>query len=175
MKLQMDWRRLTAIGFLAIASGLVGCATFQEQASPKLTAELTTGAGRSAAPPAKYTVEIRPEKGKPQAVEKELTDETHVQTALEQSGAAKKYARMQVELYRPLKSGVWHKMSLEFDRDEHRVPPEYDYSLLPGDRIIVTEDPTNVLDDIMQYALRPLGFKPPSKKDKVKEKYEIRG
>ena len=175
MTRRMELRRLTIFGLAAIASGLVGCSAFKEQISPQLRSEVSPGNGPAATPPAKYTVEIRPEKGKPQAMERELTDQLHVQAALEQTGVAKKWARMNVEVYRPLPSGGWHKMSLEFDREHHQVPPEYDYALLPGDRIVVVQDTSNIMDDIMERTLAPLGVVPPTKKPKVSDKYQIRG
>jgi hypothetical protein len=175
MTLWMEHRRLTVLGLAAILSGLVGCSMFKEKATPKLGAEVVPGAAPDAPPPAKFTVEIRPDKGKPQAVEKPLGDQTHVQTALEQTGALKKFKRATVEVYRPLPNGGWHKMNLEFDRETHRIPPEYDYAVLAGDRIIVIEDSSTIMDDVMQRALSPLGITPPKKKDPLRERYEIRG
>lgn len=170
-----EQRRLTALGLVAIVSGLVGCSMFKEKATPKLSAEVTPGTAPNGPQAAKYVVEIRSEKGKPQAVEKPLGDPIQVQTALEQTGAIKKFDRAHVEVYRPLPSGGWHKMKLEFDRETHRIPPEYDYAVLPGDRIIVTEDTTTVMDDIMERALKPLGITPPKKTNSLKERYQIQG
>ena len=175
MSFPTERRRLTVLGVAAILSCFVGCSMFKEQTTPKLNSEITKGPAPDAPPPAKYTVEIRPENGKPQAVEKTLTDQTYVQTALEQTGAAKKFQRATIEVFRPLPSGGWHKMNLELDKDTHKVPPEYDYAVLPGDRIVVIEDTTTIMDDVMERALRPLGITPPKKKDPLKEKYEIRG
>jgi hypothetical protein len=175
MKLWTNHRRLTVLGLAAILSGLVGCSLFKEQATPKLNAEMTPGPAPTAPPSAKFVVEIRPDKGKPRAVEKPLADQTYVQTALEQTGALKKFDRATVEIYRPLPSGGWHKMSLEFDHESHRVPPEYDYAVLPGDRIVVTEDTTTIMDDVMERALKPLGINPPKKKDPIRERYQIQG
>ena len=175
MILRHQTRRLTLLASAAILSGFVGCSMFKEQATPKLNAEVTPGPAPSAAPAAKFVVEIRPEKGKPQAVEKPLAEQTFVQSALEQTGALKKFKRAFVEVYRPLPSGGWHKMNLEFDRENHRVPPEYDYAVLPGDRIIVTEDTSNLMDDVIERAMKPLGLTPPKKKDPISERYEIRG
>jgi hypothetical protein len=175
MARRMNHGRLTVLGLTAILSGLVGCSMFKEKATPKLTAEVTKGAPPDAPPPAKFVVEIRPEKGKPQAVEKTLADQTFMQTALDQTGALKKFKRATIQVYRPLPSGGWHKMDLEMDRESHRIPPEFDYAVLPGDRIIVTEDSSTFLDDMTQRALEPLGITPPKKKDPVRERYEIRG
>jgi len=167
--------RVTLLAAAAILSGLTGCSMFREKPIPKLGAEVTPGAATPASSAAKFTIEIQPSKGKPQAVEKQLTDQVHVQTALEQSGALKKWKRVVVKIYRPLPKGGWHKMDLEFDRESHRVPPEFDYAILPGDRIIVIEDTSTVFDDVAERALKPLGINPPKKKDPIAEKYEIRG
>ncbi len=168
-------RRATLLAVLAISSGLVGCSAFREKVSPQLQSELTPPNGPVVQPAAKYVVEIRPADGKPQSVEKDLTDPMHVQTALEKTGALDKYRRMDLELYRPLPNGGWHKMRLEFDRAQRQVPPEFDYSLLPGDRIIVTEDPRTIVDDVLERVLQPLGIDPPNRKAKLSDKYEIRG
>jgi hypothetical protein len=160
---------------VALLSGLTGCSAFQERPSPQLNAQLTPPDGPVVQPAAKYVVEIRPKKGQPKSVEKDLTEPMHVQSALEKSGALNKYKRMDLELYRPLPNGGWHKMRLDFDRSSRQVPPEFDYSLLPGDRVIVTEDPRTIIDDIFERALQPLGIDPPNRKAKLSDKYEIRG
>jgi hypothetical protein len=170
-----DFRRLTVLALSAILAGLVGCSMFKEQATPKLSAEVTPGPQPDGPPAAKYTIEVRPEKGKPQAVEKSLTEPVHVQTAMEQTGALKKFNRSTITIYRQLPSGSLHKMDLEFDRENKRIPPEYDYAILPGDRIVVTEDPRNVMDDVMERALKPLGINPPKKVDPIKARYQVQG
>jgi hypothetical protein len=170
-----DFRRLTVLALSAIFSGLVGCSMFKEQATPKLSAEVTPGPTPDGPPAAKYTVEIRPEKGKPRAVEKSLTEPIHVQAAMEQTGALKKFNRSMISIYRQLPSGGLHKMDLEYDRENHGVPPEFDYAILPGDRIVVTEDPRNVMDDVMERALKPLGISPPKKVDPIKARYQVQG
>jgi len=175
--LRTDLQRLTVLAWLAIASGLVGCSIFKDQTQPKLAAEVQPGEAHPQAPVGKYSVEIRSEKGKPQSVEKEITEPLHVQTALEQTGAAKKFPRAFIELYRPLPNGGWHKMELEFDGQNHRVPPEFDYAVLPGDRIVFIEDATSVLDDFMSRAMKPLGIDPSKikKRPQASDKYQIRG
>ena len=172
-----DFQRLTMLSIAALASGLVGCSLLQEQPSPKLSAEVTAGPGPGAAPAGKYIVEIRPEESKPQAIEREITEQLHVQAALEQAGVARKWARMEIEMYRLLPSGGWHKMAIDFDRETHRVPPEFDYAVLPGDRIIVTQDSTNIVDDFVNRALAPIGIVPPIEKRKreTSQKYQVRG
>jgi hypothetical protein len=172
--LSLNRRRLTMLGVVAIVGSLSGCAALEEQPTPKLGAQLALG-NAPAAPAGKYVVEIRPEKGKPQHVERPLSGPTYVQNALVESGAIKRFGRMHVQLQRPLPAGGWHVMELEFDRELKRIAPEYDYALLPGDRVVVTEDTTTVWDDVMVRALKPLGIQPPKKKDPVRERYQIRG
>src|SRR5690554_2499838 len=107
MPVRSELRRMTVLAITAILSGLVGCSMFKEQASPKLAAEVTPGPAHEQAPAAKYVVEIRPERGKPQAVEKPLTETMHIQGALAQTGAAKKFDRATVDVFRPLPTGGW--------------------------------------------------------------------
>jgi hypothetical protein len=175
MSLRPDLKRLTVLGMAAILSGLVGCSMFKERPTPQLGAEVTPGPQPDGPPAAKYVIEVRPEKGKSKSVEKQLTEPIHIQTALEQSGALKKFKRSEIVMYRPLPSGGWHKMNLEYDKENNRVPPEYDYAILAGDRIVVIEDPRNMLDDAMERTLKPLGINPPKKADPLKERYQIQG
>ena len=61
------------------------------------------------------------------------------------------------------------------DQGSDRVAPEFDYAILPGDRIVVTEDPSSFIDDLMQPVLRPLGMANRNdRKAKVAAKYNVR-
>jgi hypothetical protein len=173
----MKHQKQTLLALLAILFGAAGCSLLKDQSPPKLGSEVVPASAAQPTPAEKYIVELRPEGGQPQIAERELGEPIHVQKALEQSGAAKKWPRMQVEMYRHLPSGGWHKMSLEYDSKAHRVPPEFDYLVLPGDRLIVAEDTTNFLDDVVESTLRPLGLSTPQKKRKreLAHKYEIHG
>lgn len=77
-----------------------------------------------------------------------IQDITHVQTALERTGLQNRFGRMQIELYRPLDGGN-HKLDIAFDRAKRQVPPGFDYALHPGDRLVVTEDTSTVVDDML--------------------------
>jgi hypothetical protein len=171
-----DQQRLTLLAGAAILSGLAGCSMFQERPEPKISSEVMADSG-APKPPAgpKYVIEMRPDKGKGQVTERTLNEPTHMQAALEATGAAKKFKRAIVEVYRPLPKGGWHKMTLEFDNPNHRVPPEYDYAILPGDRIVVREDPSGFLDDLTSRALEPLGVPLPKKQNQLAKKYQVQG
>lgn len=105
----------------------------------------------------KFSVEIRPENGKPQVAERPLTGQMHVQEGLEQTGAHRKFRRNHLELVRKLPNGGVHRIPLEWDSSNRRVAVEFDYALLPGDRIVVREDTTTFVDDMLGTALGPLG------------------
>jgi hypothetical protein len=173
----MKFQKISLLTLVAILSGAAGCSLLKDQTPPRLGAEVLPASAAAPTPPEKYAIELRPEKGQPQSIDRELTAPIHVQQALEQAGLAKRWPRMGVEMYRHLPTGGWHKMSLEFDYKAHRVPPEFDYSVQPGDRIIVSEVAENLLDDLMQAALSPLGIVSPEKKRKreLAHKYQIRG
>ena len=100
------------------------------------------------------------DKQKPQAIERPLTGALHVQEALEQTGALKKFRRCEIAIVRRLPNGMGHKIPVDYDRNVKRVTPEFDYALLPGDRLIVTEDTTTAFDDLFENSwLGPLGGK----------------
>jgi hypothetical protein len=113
----------------------------------------------AAEPTSTYQVLFVPTEGRPEQIQRTLSGSMHVQDALEQTGAAKKFRRIQVELVRPLPSGQFHRIQCDYDLGAKRVTPEFDYALLPGDRIVVKEDPTNMFDDMLGSALGPLGSK----------------
>jgi hypothetical protein len=178
MTLRLEPRTCTLLATFVVLSGLVGCAGFGERPEPKLKAEVTpaptNSSATAAAPQAdKYTVEIRPASGKAEALPQPLTDHICVQEALEKSGAAKKFKRFELELYRPLPGDRWHRMVLEYDRSNHRVPAETDYALQPGDRLMVIEDTSDIFDDLAQQVLSPLGIGPQSPKDKIAQRYRV--
>lgn len=176
MTLRLEPRTCTLLATFVALSGLIGCAGFGNRPEPTLNAEITPASAATGAPAPqadKYTVEIRPASGKPEALPQPLTDHVCVQEALEQSGATKKFKRFEVELYRPLSGDRWHRMVLEYDRSNRRVPAENDYALQPGDRLIVNEDTSDIFDDVAQQVLAPLGLGPKSPKQKVAERYRV--
>lgn len=170
-------RKLSLAATFILCSGFVGCTAFNERLSPTLTAEVTPADG--GAPAAEhgnqFTVEIRSAGGKVEAIKRPLSEQLCVQEALEKTGALKKFGRFNLELHRPTPSGSWHRMELEWDRNARRVPPESDYGILAGDRLIVMEDPADIFDDIAEAALKPLGMAPKKKTrmQQLGEKYRI--
>ncbi|QDU27564.1 hypothetical protein ETAA8_26520 [Anatilimnocola aggregata] len=154
---------LTAIsGLLALSCLSTGCASLGKTALWGSKAEVVKGDAAdvpgAAAPAGKFIVELRPVSGKARAIEHTIAGPLNVHDALVQAKVIKEYRRMKLELVRPLPSGGWHRMPVEYDRTSKRVAAECDYAILPGDRLIVTEDPTTILGDMMDSATNGAGF-----------------
>jgi len=79
-----------------------------------------------------------------------LEKETHVQDLLTRSGALKRFRRMDIQLIRTTPTGAKHKMGVEFDRSTRKVEMQSDYFVQPGDVLVVTEDASTIIDDMLQ-------------------------
>jgi hypothetical protein len=166
-----------ALSMCLIVAAMTGCAGLGTPKSD-LTAELSkTGTpGSEAANTAKVEIVFQPDSGQPERMERPLTEATTVQQMLVQSGALKKYRRIEVEVMRPLPNGGAHKIPCEYDRETRQINPENDYALMPGDRVLVKEDPSTIVDDIMRSAGGNLGKRfTTGGKHKTKGKYRVEG
>jgi len=172
----MDARQsltLTAItGVLAISCLSTGCASLGKTSLFGAKAEVVKGENAdvpsSAAPAGKFIVEMRTVGGKATASEHTISGPLNAHDALVQAKATKEFRRMKIELVRPLPSGGWHRMPIEFDRSIKRITPDTDYAILPGDRLIVTEDASNIMTDMMDSATEGHIFSSPPKSGKTK-------
>ena len=136
-----------------------GCATIDGTAGglSKVTGDAAVAnAQKPAAPAGTYTIEVRGSFGKPQIRQVPLTGPILIQQALEQSGVAKRFRRMNIVLMRAA-GEQRHKLEVKFDRKLGTVNPLYDYALVPGDYLVVTEDNSTALDDMLG-SLGPLGL-----------------
>jgi hypothetical protein len=95
-----------------------------------------------------FTMTVEPSDGKPMEANLPLPGPINVQAVLEQSGVQKRFRRMEIELWRPLPQGH-HKLEVPYERAKQSVPASYDYSIRPGDRLIVREDNSSMLDDAL--------------------------
>jgi hypothetical protein len=148
---------LAAAAALALAASSAGCTTLGMKSLGGMLGDDDKPAAID--PASSYQVIFVPTEGKPEQLQRTLSGSIHVQEALEQTGAMKKFRRIEVELVRPLPSGQFHRIVCEYDVGTKQVTPEFDYALLPGDRLIVKEDPSNMFDDMLNSALGPMGTK----------------
>lgn len=128
-----------------------GCSALRPAADKPLATD--TG------PKQECMVEFRYKKKSPKLQRIEIAEDTTVQTVLKKSGALKKFARMDIEIYRPLPQGGTHRMEVTYDRAAHRVDSMHDYQIRHGDRVVVIEDTSTVIDDVMESNFGPLAGK----------------
>lgn len=165
-------RLLAAASCLTLLSVMsTGCASMGKTALWGTNAEVvkdsTTNPG-PAAPPGKFIVEMRDSDGKAKATEHSIAGPLNAHDALTQAKALKEFSRMKIELVRPLPSGSWHRMPVDYDRSIKRVAAESDYAILPGDRLIVTEDTSNIFSDMLDSASGGTFLSSPPKSGKTK-------
>lgn len=73
-----------------------------------------------------------------------------IQTALERSGAIKKYRNMDIELFRKVEGAYQPlKMPAIYNAGKKMVRPETDYGLLAGDSILVRKKSENPLTSMV--------------------------
>lgn len=125
-----------------------GCSTFKWGAAKEVAP--------SGPPPESCVVEFRAAKKEPKAGNLVIPSDATVQHVLDKSGAVKKFSRMNVELYRKDESGAWQKMRVVYDWGSKKVDPLHDYHVRSGDRVVVTEDTRNALDDMMSDNMGPV-------------------
>jgi hypothetical protein len=78
-----------------------------------------------------------------------------VDEALAKSGGKSWFGRSKIQVVRGSENGETLKMDVEYDNSEDRVEPLYNYALHAGDRVIVEEDKSNALTDMLDQ-LNPL-------------------
>ena len=121
----------------------------------KLTDEAQTSA--------KCTVVLQPARGKPDVVEMPLTEGASVQSALEFTKAARRFRRMDIHVLRlpPSQGGApaeIQKMNVKYDRSQRMVDVLHDYTLHPSDRVVIKEDPSTIIDDMVQGIAGKMGI-----------------
>ena len=96
--------------------------------------EITGGQGST------YTVLLKGSKPEARAIQQGMT----VQDVLEQSGATKRWKRLRVLVKRVIPGKqMRHRLEVDYDVNERRVPFEQDYAILPNDIILVAPDQTS--------------------------------
>ncbi len=97
-----------------------------------------------------YRVEIVPANGRGKAMQQPLTEGLTVQQAIDKAGASRQFKKMKIEVVRiDPTSRQQIKMGVQMRSKKKRVMPSYDYSLMPGDRVVIKEDTSTTLDAIL--------------------------
>ena len=121
-----------------------------ESASLELPGKAEAVAGQ---PTASITIEVRADGKKPEVGKIPLEGSPRIQEVLEQAGLVKKFRRMDIVVMRTT-GDQRQKLESKYDHGEGWVNPLYDYQLYPGDHLVVTEDTSNVFDDMLNSLAR---------------------
>jgi hypothetical protein len=152
-----------ALLFLACFCGLpaaIGCNTLGVNSASPLANTVEGRAGsKSETENNSYSVQFQTTNGKPQVKSLPVEGEMFVQDALEKSGAYRTYHRFNVDLVRMTPQGTPHRMTVTVDRSKRKVEPQCNYHVRPGDKLIVVEDTTTVVDDMLQSLGGPFSSK----------------
>ena len=69
-----------------------------------------------------------------------------------------RFRRIKLQLVRAAPRGrSIHKLDVAWDRGKKRVPPSHDYAIHPNDRLMVIEDTSTVIDDMLARLTGPFG------------------
>lgn len=142
---------------VVLVSALCGCTSLTSWTLPG--GEAVAPAAAAFPPPAMIAIEYHPDGGKVKVVDVPLEPGMTIQDALEKTGAHKKFRRSFIDLQRTPKGGLPHKMAIEFKSGQ--ISHASNYDLHPNDRIIVTEDTSTIVDDMIA---KYLGGPGPKKK-----------
>ena len=112
----------------------------------------------SLSPAESCVVELHGEFGKPRTISVPVSGDTRVQDVLEASRAAGKFRRMDLMIVRPAPRDPQQMVKLvcHYDPGERQVTWDTDYAVLPGDRVIVTQDASTVVDDVAERLFGPM-------------------
>jgi hypothetical protein len=122
---------------------LSGCSTLSNLNGPSQTPIAAPSAGT-------YQVELSGGFSKESVYKGTLDGPITVQTALERSGAIKKFRDMDVTILRVVEeSGRGLRMPIEYLPGKKWVSPENDYAILPNDRILVESVSNNLIDIVV--------------------------
>jgi hypothetical protein len=141
-------QRVTNCFMMVVVAMSTGCAMFNAHAKRDLPTTASLG---------ECQVEFQSSSSKTTSKAIDVYEDSTVQNVLERSGAFKKFGRMEIELARALPNGAWHKMKIDYNVRADQVESSTDYHVQPGDRLLVKEDPSTFIDDMLESSLGPIG------------------
>jgi hypothetical protein len=130
---------------------LTGCSALQLDPSATdlaLTASTDTKAAQAVAPSQVVKVQIRAAGRSPEVQEISWREGMFIGDALDETGLTRRFRRMDLHLLRYNAHGL-AKMDSRYEHKLAKVHPRFDYALHPGDHLVVTEDTTTVLHDML--------------------------
>lgn len=152
------------LAVVLIASSSIGCSTLTTSSlSSNLEQSVAESHVQQASVPAESAetcvVEVQSYAGKSRRLEIPITDGMTVQDIVKAVQVRKLFSRITIELQRPVaNSRKPLKLPVTVEGFGKRVNPAYNYAIRPGDRLVLSEDPTNTFDDMLDGALSPFGI-----------------
>lgn len=141
---------------------LVSCAVASGCSSLPATNNLSLvgkdqSAGISVEPSGVCTVEMRSAGRRAKTVEVPVTPDTRVQDVLQASKAFKRFHLPEVVLVRQIQKPNQPnlKLNCRYDRRDKKIGWESDYAVMPGDRIMVREDKSKGMGDMLGSVVGP--------------------
>jgi hypothetical protein len=142
----------------ALTISLVGCGswpltgTLLSTSSDRQTADQTE---RPSGPHVR--IEFHDPGEQPQLGILPLPPEGHlfVSEALKEAQVRKRLSRFNVEVYRPTSNG-YQRMTVKMATGHRDVVSQYDYALRSGDRLVITPDSSDSIDDMIKSFSGPL-------------------
>jgi hypothetical protein len=136
---------------IAVGGGLLaavcfsGCSSFMNVMAPPVAA---TAVAEDQSAAQTVLVTLKPKNGRIKQKTIPYTEGMSVQTALEQSGAIRKFTDMDIKVYRvtPLSKGQAVPLQSDYDPSKNRVPVLNDLALHPGDKVLLEENNNSQLD-----------------------------
>ena len=134
------------LGLLGWTVASSGCASLPTLGSKSVPTSNKNSVGQ-------YRVEMSGGFGGASVYDGTLDGPHTVQTALEQSGAIKKYRNMNVTIWRVVEeTGQPLKMATRYEPRKKAITPDQDYALMPGDRIVVEMTSNSLIDKMVDSA-----------------------
>jgi hypothetical protein len=140
------------LAVLMSVATMLGCSALQldpSSADMIMTPIAEAGAGQQVSATPSVKLEIRAAGKSPELREIPLREGMCIQDALIETQLTRRFGRMDLQLMRHNAQGL-AKMDSRYEHKRNRVNPMYDYALHPGDHLVVTEDTTTVLDDMLK-------------------------
>jgi hypothetical protein len=130
---------------------LTGCSALQLDPSATdlaLTAGSDTKAAQAVSASQTVKVQIRAAGRSPEVQEISWREGMFIGDALNETGLTRRFRRMDLHLLRYNAHGL-AKLDSRYERKLGKVHPRFDYALHPGDHLVVTEDTTTALHDML--------------------------
>lgn len=160
-------RPLWSIGGGILVCVAAGCNSLPTSTMNPLAATAAAGAsgetlkdganGEAPKPPPSVQVEFRPLDERPERKAVVMDGEMHVDELMKKVNGFRKYSRCKLQLVRKTPAGNVHRMDISHDRKTKKVDPQTDYFLHAGDVLVVTEDNSGPIMDIINTATGSLG------------------